>query len=271
MFKIGEFSKLSQVPAKTLRYYDQIGLLKPAEVDRFTGYRYYSADQLPRLNRILALKDLGLALEQIARLLESDLPPAQIRGMLRLKQVEIQQQVQDEQARLARVEWRLRRIEQEETMPTQEVVLKQIPAQTVAALRDVIPDYGHIGHLFGEVFGHLGQQRVNPNGPPIGIYYDEEYREQDVDAEAAVPVAGSFPAGDRVQSRELPAVAEMACIVHTGDFDTLGGTYGQLMAWVEANGYRMCGPIREVYVRWSEPDEDPSNRITEIQLPVEKA
>jgi len=97
---------------KTLRYYDEIGLLKPAQVDRFTGYRYYSEDQLPRLNRILALKDLGLSLEQIGRLLDDDLPPAQLRGMLRLKQAEIQQCVEEEQARLARVEMRLRQIEQ---------------------------------------------------------------------------------------------------------------------------------------------------------------
>jgi len=84
MFRIGEFSKLSQVTVKALRYYDEIGLLKPAKVDPFTGYRYYSADQLPRLNRILALKDLGLSLAQISRLLDGDLPPAQIRGMLRM-------------------------------------------------------------------------------------------------------------------------------------------------------------------------------------------
>ncbi|MCG2769146.1 MAG: helix-turn-helix domain-containing protein, partial [Anaerolineae bacterium] len=104
MFKIGEFSKLSQVAVKTLRYYDEIGLLKPAEVDRFTSYRYYSAAQLPRLHRILALKDLGLSLAQVARLLDGDLPSEQIRGMLRMKQVQLQQQVQEEQARLARVE-----------------------------------------------------------------------------------------------------------------------------------------------------------------------
>src|SRR5512143_322161 len=116
MFKIGDFSKLSQVSVKALRYYDELGLLKPVEVDRFTGYRYYSADQLPRLHRILALKDLGLSLEQIAQLLDDDLPAAQLRGMLRLKQVELRAQMQEEQARLARVAARLNQIEQEGKM-----------------------------------------------------------------------------------------------------------------------------------------------------------
>jgi effector-binding domain-containing protein len=271
VFKIGEFSKLSQVPAKTLRYYDQIGLLEPAEVDRFTGYRYYSARQLPRLNRILALKDLGLSLAQIAQLLESDLPVGHIRGMLQLKQVEIQQQMEDERVRLARVEWRLKRIEQEESMATQEVVLKQIPAVTVASVRDTIPSYGDIGQLYGEVFGHLGRHGIGPAGPAIGLYYDQEYREADVDIEAAVPVSGTVPAVGRVQVRELPVVDSMACIVHEGSFDTLGATYGQLMGWIEASGYQICGPCREVYVQWHQPGEDASNDVTEIQFPVKKA
>ena len=156
MFKIGEFSKLSQVPAKTLRYYDQLGLFKPAKVDRFTGYRYYSASQLPRLNRILALKDLGLTLEQIGDLLEGDLTPDQIRGILRMKQSEIKQQVAEEQARLARVEQRLKQIEQEEAMPTQEVVIKHVPAQTIASVRDTVTAAG-IAQLFGELFGYQGE------------------------------------------------------------------------------------------------------------------
>ena len=268
MFKIGEFSKLSQVTVKTLRYYDEIGLLKPADVDRFTGYRYYSAHQLPRLHRILALKDLGLSLEQIGDLLEGDLSTDQIRGILRLKQVEIQQQVQEEQAQLARVEQRLRQIEQEEAMPSQEVVLKEVPAQPVASLRDTAPAYSAVGQFLGEVFAHLGQHRVSPAGPPISIYHDHEYREKDVDVEAVVPVTGAVPEGERVKARELAAV-EAACIVHQGSYDTLEGTYGQLMCWIEANGYSISGPIREVYMEWQE--DDPSGNVTEIQIPVENA
>lgn len=268
MFKIGEFSKLSQVTVKTLRYYDEIGLLKPARVDRFTSYRYYSASQLPRLNRILALKDLGLGLEQIAQLLEDDLSPDQIRGILRLKQVEIRQQVQEEQARLARVEQRLRRIEQEETMPSQEVVLKNVPAQPVASVRDIAPAYSAIGQFLGEVFAHLGQHRIRPAGPPMGIYHDVEYRERDVDVEAAVPVAGDAPEGERVRIYELPG-AEMACIIHQGSVETIGGTYGQLMGWIETNGYRIAGPPREVYVQWQ--DGDSASNVIECQQPVEAA
>ena len=117
MFKIGDFSKLSRVSVIALRYYDELGLLKPAHIDRFTSYRYYSLDQLPRLNRILALKDLGFSLEETARLLDDTLSPAQMRALLQEKQAQIQQRVAEEQARLARVEARLRQIEQEDWMP----------------------------------------------------------------------------------------------------------------------------------------------------------
>ena len=174
MFKIRDLSRLSQVPVKTLRYYDEIGLLKPAEVDTFTGYRYYSADQLPRLNRILALKDLGLSLTQIARLLDDNLPPDQIRGMLRLKQTELEQQVQEDQSRLVRVEWRLKQIEEEEAMSTQEMLLKTTRATKVASIREVIPTYSDVGRLFGEIFVHLGQHGVEPTAPPFAIYFDPE-------------------------------------------------------------------------------------------------
>jgi effector-binding domain-containing protein len=271
MFKIGDFSKLSQVPVKTLRYYDEIDLLKPAKVDRFTDYRYYSADQLPRLNRILALKDLGLSLAQIADLLDGDLSPEQIRGMLWLKQAEAQHKVEEEQARLARVGWRLKQIESEGVMSTQEVVLKKVPAMAVVSVRDVVPTYADCGPLHGEVYKYIGRHRTRPAGPGLTIYYDEGHRESDVDVEVAVPVAKELPSSDRVKARELPAVEEMACIVHQGSYDTLGEAYTPLMAWIEANGYRICGPNRVVYIKGPRPLRKPSSYVSEVQFPVEKA
>jgi len=271
MFKIGEFSKLSQVPVKTLRYYDEIGLLRPAKVDDFTGYRYYSADQLPRLNRILALKDLDLSLAQIGELLDGDLPAEQMRGMLRLKQAEVRGRVKEEQARLARVEWRLRQIEQEGKMSDQEVVVKKVAAMKVASVREVIPSYGEVGRLYGEVFKYVGRHRARPGGPAFSIYYDEGYRESDVDVEAAVPLSKDLPDRDRVKVRELPAVEEMACTVHKGSYDTFAEAYNRLLTWIEANGYRICGPNREVYIKGPGLLTKPSNYVTELQVPVEKA
>jgi DNA-binding transcriptional MerR regulator len=107
MFKIGDFSRLGQVSVRMLRHYDDLGLLKPAQVDRFTDYRYYTIEQLPRLNRILALKDLGVPLEKIAELLQKDLPLAALQDLLRSKQADLYQQIQNDRARLNRLSARL--------------------------------------------------------------------------------------------------------------------------------------------------------------------
>ena len=130
MIKIGDFSKLAHVSIKTLHHYDDLGLLKPVHVDRFNGYRYYEIGQLSRLNRILALKDLGLSLEQVTDLLHTDLSTAEMRGMLRLKQMELATHVEEEQSRLLRVEQRLRQLEMEGSSPHSEIAVKDIPAQT---------------------------------------------------------------------------------------------------------------------------------------------
>lgn len=268
MFKIGDFSKLSQVTVKTLRYYDDIGLLKPVSVDRFTGYRYYSVDQLPRLHRILALKEMDLSLEQIARLLDGGLPPAEMRGMLRLKQAELQERVQVEQDRLGRVEARLRQIEQEGKMPGYDVVLKRIDPQTVAATRAVIPNYGEVGGLFDELCGYLGRQGARFAGPALAVYYDPEYRERDVDVEVAVQVTGSVPESDRVKVRELPGFETAASVIHHGSYEAFNQAYGALMRWIEANGYRIVGPNREIYLKGPGDPGGPDSYVTEIQLPV---
>lgn len=118
MIRIGDFSRLSQTPVSTLRYYDEIGLLKPVEVDHFTGYRYYTFDQLASLQRIQALKDLGFSLEQIARLLADDLPARQVHEMLRSKRTEMHEQVHDHHEQIERLDAWLKQIEKENNMTT---------------------------------------------------------------------------------------------------------------------------------------------------------
>lgn len=272
MFKIGDFSKLAQVSVKALRYYGKLGLLKPAWVDRFTAYRYYALNQLPRLNRILALKDLGFSLEQIRRLLRDDLSAAELRGMMRMKHAELERQVQAEQARLARVEARLRQIELEGAMPEYEVVFKTVPPQRVIGVRDVIPGYRDVERLFEVLRAHLQTQHVVPDAacPYIAIYYDAEYHEHGIDAEAAALLPRLLSGTSRTIVHELPGVETMACIAHQGNYEGLSKAYNTLMAWVEANGYRVTGPNRDVYLQRPEPGLDPANYITEVQFPVQK-
>ena len=151
--KIGEFARLGQVSVQTLRYYDDLGLLKAGEVDRFSGYRYYSPEQLPRLLQILALKDLGVSLEQIAHLLVKDMSAAELRHILQIKQGELRQQVQDQLERLERIDARLKLLEQNENPGAYEVIIKQVAAIHVASVRDRVPSYWDATPLWQSLWG----------------------------------------------------------------------------------------------------------------------
>lgn len=268
MLKIGDFSRLSFVSVKTLRYYDEFGLLKPAAVDEFTGYRLYSAEQLPRLHRIMAFKDLGLSLEQITVLLKEDPSAEQIRGMLRMKQAQIEALLIEEQMRLGRVEALLKQIEQEGVMSMHEVVLKKVPAIKVAVIRRNIPSFGELGKLFGELIGPLmGKTRFA--GPTMAIYHDLEFKESNPDVEVAIPVESPLPEDAPAKAGELPA-AEMACLIHQGPYETIGNAYSALMAWIEPNGMRIAGPVRECYLNGPGETQNTGEYVTEIQVPVTK-
>jgi effector-binding domain-containing protein len=269
MFKIGDFSKLGRVSVKTLRYYDEMGLLKPIEVDRYSSYRYYGLDQLPRLNRILALKDLGFSIEQIAQLLAEGPTVEQMRAMLQVKQEEVERRLAAEQARIRRIEARLRQIEQEGKMPAYEIVTKETQAVLVAAIRSVVPSYGEQGMLWGELMAHLAAQGGQPAGPCLTVYYDPGYRERDVDVEVCQPLSRRIAAGGRVRVVELPGCL-MACAIHQGSYERLHEAYQALLPWIEANGYQICGPNREVYLRPGETQDD-AGAVTEVQVPIEKA
>lgn len=272
MIRIGDFSKLSRVSIKTLRYYDEMGLLKPIEVDRLTGYRYYDFDQLPRLYRILALKELGFSLDEISRFLEENSPVEQIRGMLKLRQSEIKQRVQEETNRLERVELWLKQIQQEDSMSNYDVVLKKIEAMKVATIRGIVPTPPDQRSLWEELMGYLYQNNIHMNGTPMAIYHDAETKEQGWDIEVAMPISGDAPPNKRVQIYELSSVDKMACVVHAGSFATIGQAYDAIAKWIDINGYQIVGPSRELNLKMPENPEDQNdpNTVNEIQFPVQK-
>ena len=281
MFKIGEFSQLSRVSVRMLRHYDQLGLLKPSRTDNFTNYRYYSADQLPRLNRILALRDLGFSLEQIGNMLDEELSAEQLMGMLKLKRAEIDQQMQIEQLRMTRLEARISQMNGQ-TVPTQyDVVVREIEPQLVAAYREVAPDDDRIQYMFEELERYVAQFNARADKPPMSIYHDPEYRDENIDAEVVVPLKSAIPGTDTIHVRETPRIRRAACVVHTGDYATIYQAYNTLLGWIESNGYRMKGPIREVYLSYSADGlgfelpttylvNESNPFVTELQLEIEK-
>ena len=271
MFKIGEFSKIAQVSGRMLRHYDKIGLLKPNHIDPFTGYRYYTADQLPRLNRILALKDLGLSLEQIGRLLHDNISANEIRGMLTLKKAEIEQTVRAEIGRLRNVELRLNQIEQEGQIWQHDIIIKSIPTQPILSIRE-LGTSAHFQTLFIEMQTALPMGQA-PYEQVIFVMHSDSFEEEKMDLEIGyiLPNANHSPfalsPNHTLTVRQLPGTETMATLVQTGT-DMGPGGYNILGAWIEANGYQIVGSSREVFLEISWPHK--GNNVMEIQFPVEK-
>lgn len=282
MFQIGEFSRLSRVSVRMLRHYDQLGLLKPSYTDSFTNYRYYSAEQLPRLNRILALRDLGFSLEQIANMLDAELSSEQLLGMLKLKQAEIEQQLQAEQARLKRLEARIYQMNGKDSRPMYDLILREIESQLVLSYREMASDDDRIQYMFEEAEAYVAQFDARADKPPMTVYHDQEYREKEIDAEVILPLKFAIAGTDQMHVLALPAIRTAACVVHTGNYLNIYQAYNALLEWIEANGYRIVGPVREVYLRYTADGlgfdlpptylaKDSNSFVTELQLPVEKA
>ena len=271
MYRLGEFSKICRVPVSALRYYSDLGLLPPVSTDRGSGYRYYTAAQLPRLNRILALKDLGLSLGEIGSLLDNELPVSELRGMLRLKRAEISQQVAEEQDRLTRVETRLRMIESEGEMPEQEVVLQTLDPVHVLSIREAVDAPAKIGMLIGDGFAALMPAGVMPTAPCFALYHDPEFKPTEIDVEIAFPVdegvetAPITPGGRSFQERMVPG-GKAAVTVHHGTYVTIDQAYVRIGNWIADNGLSFAGPPQEAYLT---PPDDPKGPVTEIRFPVE--
>lgn len=285
MFKIGDFAKFTCISVKQLRHYDEVGLLKPRLVDPYTSYRYYSADQLPRLNRILALRELGFSLEQIGSLLNDNLPLEQLRGMLRLRRAEIEQQMQREQIRLSRVEARLHQIEEAEGLTLSstthyDVVVRAVDPQIVASIRQrVRVETDEVAELFDEVEQFAASYKVRAPSPPLLLYHDAEHQEAVQEIEVGAPLTANVPSTVRVQVQTLPGSPSMACVIHTGGYAQLPLAFGILLRWIEANQYSICGPLREVYLRFGASNQgynlpavyltdDDNEFVTELQIPV---
>jgi len=271
MIKIGDFARLSQVSVVTLRYYDEIDLLKPVKVDTFTGYRFYSADQLPRLNRLLALKDLGFSLEQIKLMLAEGLSLEQLRSMLTMQRSEVERRLVGEQERLLRIESRLRQIEMENKMPNYDVLIKTVPAMLVASRRvtiptnDQVPQY--LGPAYSEVYAYLREQGVKDNGLCLALWHSPADVYENEDAEAVVSVDRMLKGNDKVKVYELPP-AQVASVIHQGNFAEFTHGHAALLEWIDDNGYKIVGPYREIYIKHNKSQL--ADSTTEIQFPVEK-
>ncbi len=270
MFSIGDFASYGRVSVRMLRHYDAIGLLRPAHVDQATGYRSYAAQQLSRLNRIVALKDLGFSLQQVQSILDDKVSVEELRGMLRLRQAELQSQIATDSAKLAQVEVRLQIIEGEGAMPAEDVLIKRIPGVRVAELTGVAASFAPesispvIQPLYDELCVRLDRAGLTPAGPAIA-YYEDSPNGDGVLVHASLPVNADPRDGHGFAIVDLPEIEQAATIVHRGSMDNVMPTIQTLARWIDANGYRSAGYTRELYI---ECGEDKDTWVTELQEPI---
>jgi DNA-binding transcriptional MerR regulator len=270
MFNIGDFARHGRVSVRMLRHYDAIGLLRPAHVDQLTGYRSYAAQQLSRLNRIVALKDLGFTLQQVTAILDDKVNVEELRGMLRLRQAELQSQIAVDGARLRQVDARLQIIEREGAMPTDDVAIKYIPAVRVAELTGTAASFEPeaigpvIQPLYDQLCARLDRAGLTPTGPGIA-YYEDSPDGEGVLIHASLPV-NAEPSNDYdFAIVDLPAIEQAATILHRGSMDNVMPTIQTLARWIDAHGYRSAGYNRELYI---DCPEDTAAWATELQEPV---
>jgi DNA-binding transcriptional MerR regulator len=277
MFRIGEFSRIARVSARLLRYYDELGLLKPGVVDAATGYRYYTSSQLQRLNRILVLKDLGLSLEQIGGVIDQEASADQLRAMLEVRRSDAERALADEAARLRQIEARIAQLDTGSGADLDDVLIRAEPARRIVSVRDTVASFVEARQIIGELARTLPKQLPRESlGQIVGIAHSPEFEPDAIDVELGFVVNGELPAvlpavGKRTLAlRELPAVPSMAACVRVGLPEHAHLITGKIGRYVELNGFRLAGPSREVFLRPPRADRMEES-VVEMQFPVERA
>jgi DNA-binding transcriptional MerR regulator len=277
MFRIGEFAQIAQVSGRQLRFYDQLGLLQPAHVDQQTGYRYYTIRQLPRLNSILALKELGLSLEQIGPLLDREMSPAELRSMLTLKRAQLERSLQEEEARLRHIESRIAQIDRDGKADGFDVIVKSTPPTPFLAVNCSCDNMDEVVRMVRTV-AEEGTRQIRPalrDKLVVVARNDVDAEKLDLDigfsltrpSNASVRIAGDLV----LRATELPAIETMATVVRPGTNAESHTSFGTVGRWIEANHYEIAGPCREIFL---EPITGPpgfEGALVEIQFPVRKA
>ncbi len=263
VFAIGTVAKLAGVSVRTLRYYDEIGLLRPVWVDPNTGYRWYAPEQLRRLHRIVALRDLGVRLVEIAVLLDNDVPVEELRGILALRRAEAHDRLAAEAERLARVEARLAQLEASD-MTDYDVVVKGTDPMWVVGITEAVESVHGIGEAHSRlwprlhaVIAEIGVDRLPPS---VAV----ERGSGPIEFTAALAVSDDVRFDDGAQTYELPGLARAATTVMYGDDFDRG--FRALRTWITDTGEREAGELREIYLDCDGPR---STWVVELQLALE--
>ncbi|WP_029264780.1 MULTISPECIES: MerR family transcriptional regulator [unclassified Microbacterium] len=265
MLSIGAFAQVGQVTHRMLRHWDTAGLLVPAHVDEFSGYRSYDPSQLERLHRIVALRQLGFGLDDISTILERGVDAERIAALLRIRRAEVEQEHRIAAERLVDVERRLHLIERENHMSQIEIVDKPLPAVRLAAIRTIVADQPAVAAVVGPAFDAVAEIIGDQHSLSTPI---AEYETLDDGLQVIAGYAYTGPAQAGFEIIELPAAAAAVCGIHLGSMDRIAESWQAIHTEIFARGLVHDGPCRELYVR--AVSEDQSDWVTELQQPVRR-
>lgn len=271
MLKIGDFSKLTHVSVRMLRYYDNQGLLKPSYVDPATGYRMYSVEQVPILQKIVLLRDLNFGVSEIAEVLQN-LNDDYLVQRLHDKIKEAEGIIESEKIRIQQIRAAVTHIHDNEFEKCYNVTIKSVPTYRIVSLRRKMNSYFEEGKLWVELLDFVRREHIEiDNGKQnnIAIYHDKEHMDSDVDIEVCLIVKKLGKSKDDYTYRELNSVDRVACMMVYGPYENLTRAYQSFVVWLENNQqYSIGGTARQVTIIDHQDTDNPDEYLTEIQIPL---
>jgi effector-binding domain-containing protein len=266
-YSIGEFSRVTGLTVKALRFYHEEGVLTPAWVDVGTGYRYYTGGQVELGRAIVVLRDLELPVKEIGEILARRGDGERVAEVLERQKAMLEERIRKQKRAVEALRTFIELERQVTVMDTTTgITVKEVPPMVVAGIRTK-GKYSECGKLFGKICRAV---RGGAGGPPMMLYYDMEYKEEGADFEACVPLKKKKEvAGAEV--RELPG-GKAVVITHKGPYEELRNSYEKIFRYVKEKGYRIGCPLREVYIKGPGMifRGNPKNYITEIQFMMEE-
>ncbi|MCB1026166.1 MAG: MerR family transcriptional regulator [Microthrixaceae bacterium] len=264
LIPIGRFAKVSRLSVKSLRNYDQSGLLPAAFVDPQTSYRYYRLEQLARADAIRSLRMVDMPLHSIEELLDGDDPERVLTSHL----VALQSQ-RDELDQMA--QQLQRRINRREYIMSTEITVKASPPVVVAAYRTATTHdeiFSDIPNGFAAVMAALAEAEVDPVGVPFTLFHQAPDADTDGDIAMCVPIDGAIEhTGNGVETVQI-AAETTASVLHRGSYADMGESYAAVAAWIHERGHRIVGPQREVYLN-SPAEVADEGLLTEIHFAID--
>ena len=266
MFKIGDFSKMSKVTIKALRYYELEGLIKPSYVDEVSGYRYYESSQLLDISRIVSLKQIGLSIDEIKKVINEKEP---LDAILKIKKEQLQNTIFEYNYQLSKINYLL-----EEKEMKEQIFEKIIPAYYVYYKEGVLKDYSEASEFIQK--SGMECLELNPNIKCVEPdycfvnYLDGEYKEKNIKirySQAVIKENVPFKENDSIKFMDIPET-KCICIYHKGAYNELGVSYGKIMKYIEDNKLEIIDFPRECYIDGIWNKENIEDWLTEIQVPI---